>query len=53
MSGRDRSKGYKRVRFDVLCEEYAQLHLPLLRPKTRVNYLGHIAVLRAHFGEDR
>ena len=46
-------QGYKRVRFDVLREEYVQLHLPLLRPKTRANYLGHIAVLRAHFGEDR
>ena len=30
-----------------------QQHLPILKPKTRANYLGHIAVLRAHFGEDR
>lgn len=46
-------QGYKRVRFGVLCEEYCKQHLPLLKPATRVGYLGHIQVLKASFGEDR
>ena len=46
-------QGYKRVRFDVLCEEYGRQHLPLLKPATRVGYLGQIQVLKASFGEDR
>jgi integrase/recombinase XerD len=46
-------QGYKRVRFQVLCEEYCRQHLPILKPETRVGYLGHIQVLKASFGEDR
>jgi len=41
--------GFKKVRFDVLCEEYQQQHLPILKPRTRANYRGHILVLGAHF----
>jgi integrase/recombinase XerD len=35
----------------VLCEEYCKQHLPLLRAKTRANYVGHIEVLKAHFAD--
>ena len=44
-------QGFKRVRFGVLCEEYGRQHLPLLRAKTRANYVGHIEVLKAHFAD--
>jgi integrase/recombinase XerD len=37
----------------VLCEEYCSQHLPLLKAGTRVGYLGHIQILKTHFGEDR
>jgi len=43
--------GFKKVRFDVLCEEYSQQHLPLLRPATRYNYLQHIEALKGHFAD--
>ena len=43
--------GFKKVRFDVLCSEYQQLHLPILKPRTRANYQGHIHVLKAHFAD--
>jgi len=35
----------------VLCSEYQQLHLPLLRPGTRYNYLQHITALKGHFAD--
>jgi integrase len=41
--------GFKKVRFDVLCSEYQQQHLPLLKPGTRYNYLQHITALKAYF----
>ena len=41
--------GFKKVRFDVLCQEFQQQHLPILKPRTRANYRGHILVLGAHF----
>ncbi len=43
--------GFKKVRFDVLCREYQQQHLPLLRPATRYNYLQHIEALKGHFAD--
>ena len=46
-------QGFNKVCFDTLCAEYIKLHLPILRPKTRINYQGHLAVLKAHFGKDR
>jgi integrase len=46
-------QGFNKVRFDTLCAEYTSLHLPILRPKTRINYQGHLTVLKAHFGKDR
>ena len=46
-------QGFHKVRLGVLCEEYCSQHLPLLKPGTRVGYLGHIQVLKTHFGEDR
>ena len=46
-------QGFQKVRLGVLCEEYCSQHLPLLKPGTRVSYLGHIQVLKTHFGEDR
>ena len=44
-------EGFKRVPFDVLCSEYGQLHLPLLRPRTQTNYLGHLGALKGQFGD--
>lgn len=46
-------QGFKKVRFGVLCEEYARQHFPILKPRTRENYRGHLSVIKAHFGEDR
>jgi integrase/recombinase XerD len=46
-------QGYKKVRFGVLCEEYSRQHLPILKSRTRDTYRGHLAAIRAHFGEDR
>ena len=46
-------QGFLKVRFGVLCDEYCSQHLPLLKAGTRVGYLGHIRLLRTHFGEDR
>jgi integrase/recombinase XerD len=46
-------QGFQKVRLRVLCEEYCSQHLPLLKSGTRVGYLGHIQVLKTHFGEDR
>jgi integrase len=43
--------GFKKVRFDVLCSEYQQLHLPILKPRTRANYRGHIEALKGHFAD--
>src|ERR671925_2290863 len=43
--------GFKKVPFGVLCDEFRQQHLPILKPRTRDNYLGHIRALRAQFGE--
>ena len=43
--------GFKKVRFDVMCGEYRQQHLPLLKPATRANYQGHIGVLESHFAD--
>jgi integrase/recombinase XerD len=43
--------GFKKVRFDVLCQEYQQLHLPILKPATRYNYLQHIEALKDHFAD--
>jgi hypothetical protein len=43
-------QGFQKVRFGVLCEEYIKFHLPILKPRTRTNYLGHISTLKAHFG---
>ncbi len=43
--------GFKKVRFDVLCSEYQQLHLPILKPGTRYNYLQHIEALKGHFAD--
>jgi integrase/recombinase XerD len=45
-------QGYLKVRFGVLCAEYIKLHLPILSPRTRISYHGHLRVLKAHFGED-
>jgi len=42
-------QGFKKVRFDLLCEEYQQQHLPLLKPGTQYNYQGHIEALKGHF----
>ena len=42
--------GFERVRFQVLCAEFEQLHLPLLKPGTRVGYVGHMAAIKARFG---
>ena len=44
-------QGFKKVRFDALCEEYQQLHLPILKPGTRYNYLQHITALKAYFAD--
>ena len=44
-------QGYQKVRFEVLCQEFCQLHLPLLRARTQSNYLGHIQVLKVHFAD--
>ncbi len=46
-------QGFQKVRFGVLCDEYAKLHLPILRPRTRANYVTHLAAIKAHFGEER
>ena len=46
-------QGFQKVRLGVLCEEYCSQHLPLLKPGTRVGYLGHMQVFKTHFGEDR
>ena len=46
-------QGFTKVRFALLCDEYARLHLPILKPRTRENYLGHLKVIRDHFGDDR
>ena len=46
-------QGYLKVRFEVLCERYTELHLPVLKPRTRANYVTHLAAIKAHFGEDR
>ncbi len=46
-------QGFQKVRFETLCAEYIKLHLPILRPKTRISYQGHLRVLLAHFGGDR
>ena len=43
--------GYEKVRFEVLCREFEQLHLPLLKPGTRIGYVGHMAAIKAHFGD--
>jgi integrase/recombinase XerD len=43
--------GFKKVPFGVLCDEFRQQHLPVLRPTTRSNYLMHMRVLREHFGD--
>ena len=43
--------GFRKVKFDVLCEEYQQQHLPLLKPGTRYNYRGHIEALKGHFAD--
>jgi integrase/recombinase XerD len=45
-------QGFKKVRFATLCAEYIKLHLPILRPRTRTNYQGHLTVILAHFGDD-
>jgi len=42
-------QGYMKVSFDVLCREYQQQHLPLLKPDTRYNYLQHIEALKDQF----
>ncbi len=44
-------QGFKKVRFDVLCSEFQQLHLPILKPRTRANYQGHIDALKGHFAD--
>ena len=44
-------RGFKKVQFDVLCGEYQQQHLPILKPRTRANYQGHTDVLKAHFSD--
>jgi integrase/recombinase XerD len=44
-------QGFTKVRFATLCDEYARLHLPILKPRTRENYLGHLKVIREHFGD--
>jgi integrase len=44
-------QGFRKVKFDVLCEEYQQQHLPLLKPATRYNYLQHLEALNAHFAD--
>ena len=44
-------QGYKKVLFEVLCDEYQQLHLPHLKTRTRANYLGHIKLLKDHFAD--
>ena len=46
-------QGFTKVRFGVLCERYTELHLPVLKPRTRANYVTHLAAIKAHFGEDR
>ena len=46
-------QGFLKVRLGALCERYTELHLPVLKPRTRANYVTHLAVLKAHFGEDR
>jgi integrase/recombinase XerD len=46
-------QGFTKVRIDVLCERYTELHLPVLKPRTRANYATHLAAIKAHFGEDR
>ena len=46
-------QGFMKVRFGVLCERYTELHLPVLKPRTRANYVTHLAAIKAHFGEDR
>ena len=46
-------QGFLKVRFGVLCERYTELHLPVLKPRTRANYVTHLAAIKAHFGEDR
>ena len=46
-------QGFTKVRFSVLCERYTELHLPVLKPRTRANYVTHLAAIKAHFGEDR
>jgi integrase/recombinase XerD len=48
---RRQEAGFKKVPFGVLCDEYRQQHLPVLKPRTRSNYLGHIKALTAQFGD--
>ena len=52
-SGYGKNRDSKRSGFGVLCERYTELHLPVLKPRTRANYVTHLAAIKAHFGEDR
>ena len=40
-----------KVRFDRLCDEYRAQHLVVLKPRTQLNYLGHLQAFADHFGE--
>jgi len=44
-------QGFKKIRFDVQCEEYRQQHLPLLKSRTGANYRVHIERLELHFAD--
>ena len=40
-----------KVRFDRLCDEYRSQHLVVLKPRTQLNYLGHLQAFADHFGD--
>ena len=52
-SGSGKNRASSKSGFGVLCERYTELHLPVLKPRTRANYVTHLAAIKAHFGEDR
>ncbi len=39
------------ITFEALCDRFARARWPTLTPGTQLNYKGHIAVLRRHFGD--
>ena len=43
-------QGFQKVRFGVLCDQYRSLHLPILKPRTRANYVTHLVAIKAHMG---